>query len=143
MLSLYQPARVYAPRVMNHVLNNLMERFLEDDSRLDSTSYTVPKANTIENEKEYIVELLMPGIKKDQIHIQLEKDVLTISSEEKKEQEEKYHFREFSSSYKRSFTLPDDVKADGIIASYADGILKVILPKLEKAPEISRQIEIQ
>jgi HSP20 family protein len=85
----------------------------------------------------------MPGIKKENISINLEKEVLTIVAENKKEQEEKYSFREFGSNYKRSFTLPEDVNSDGINASYADGVLKVILPKVEKAPEISRQIEIQ
>lgn len=143
MLSIYQPARVFAPKVMNNVWSNLLERFFEDDSRLDTSEYWVPRANTKENEKEYVVELLMPGIKKENISINLEKEVLTIVAENKKEHEEKYSFREFGGNYKRSFTLPEDVNADSISASYADGILKVTLPKVEKAPEISRQIEIQ
>ena len=143
MLSIYQPARVFAPKVMNNVWSNLLDRFFEDDSRLDTSEYWVPRANSKENEKEYEVELLMPGIKKENIRINLEKDVLTIVAENKKEQEEKFSFREFGSNYKRSFTLPEDVNADVIRASYADGILKVTLPKVEKAPEISRQIEIQ
>lgn len=143
MLSIYQPARVYTPRVMSNVWNNLIERFFEDDSRLDKAEYSVPRANTKENEKEYMVELLMPGTKKENINIHLEKDVLTITSENKQENEDRYHFREFGSNYKRSFTLPEDVNSENISASYADGILKVTLPKLEKAPEISKVIEIQ
>lgn len=143
MLSFYQPARVYAPKVMNNVWSNLLERFFEDDSRLDASNYLVPRTNLKENEKEYVVELLMPGIKKENISINLEKESLTITAESKQEKEEKYSFREFGSNYKRSFTLPEDVNTDSISASYADGILRVTLPKVEKAPEISRQIEIQ
>ena len=67
MFSIYQPARVFAPKVMNNVWSNLLERFFEDDSRLDTSEYWVPRANTKENEKEYVVELLMPGIKKENI----------------------------------------------------------------------------
>ena len=143
MLSIYQPARVYTPRMMNNVWSNILERFLDDDSRLDTDQYAVPRANTKENEKEYIVELLMPGTKKENINVSLEKDVLTITSENKDEKEDQYQFREFSKNYKRSFTLPDDVNAESISASYSDGVLKVTLPKVEKAPEISKVIEIK
>lgn len=143
MLSIYQPARVFAPKAMNNVWSNLLDRFFEDDSRLDTSNYWVPRANSKETEKEYLVELLMPGMKKENISINLEKEVLTIVAENKQEQEDKYNFREFGGNYKRSFTLPEDVNAEGIQAAYADGVLKVTLPKVEKAPEISRQIEIQ
>jgi HSP20 family protein len=143
MLSIYHPAHVFAPKRVNNVWSNLMEHFFDNDSRLDTSEYWVPRANTVENEKDYVVELLMPGTKKENIKLQLEKDVLTVSSESKEEQADKFHFREFGKNYKRSFTLPEDVNADQITASYSEGILTIMLPKVEKAPEISRQIEIQ
>lgn len=141
MLSFYHPVRV--PSVSNRIWNDLLENFVNGDSRLDNNEYWMPRSNTSENEKEYAVELLMPGIKKENISINLEKDVLTVIAENKQENESKYHFREFGHNYKRSFTLPEDVLMDGITANYSDGVLKVTLPKQEKAPVISRQIEIQ
>lgn len=143
MLSIYKPS-LYSPRVVNNVLGNILESFFDNDSRMENNSdYWVPKANTLENEKEYVVELLMPGAKKENISINLEKEILTISSENKDEKESQYRFREFGTNYKRAFTLPEDVNTDAIVASYSEGILKVTLPKVEKAPEISRQIEIK
>lgn len=141
MLSIYKP--VYAPKVVSNVWSDLLDRFFDGDSRLDTDNYYVPRANTLENEKEYTVELLMPGSKKENIQLKLEKDILTIKAENRNEKEEKYQFREFGCNYHRSFTLPEDVNADKIAASYSDGVLKLTLPKVEKAPEVSRVIEIQ
>lgn len=143
MLSIYQPKRTFVPTVANRIWSDLIENFFEGDSRLDQADYWVPKSNTAENEKEYVVELLMPGTKKENIKINLEENVLTVTSQNQKEGEQQYHFREFGHNYKRSFTLPEDVNIDGISANYADGVLKVNLPKLEKAPKITRNIEIQ
>lgn len=143
MLNIYQPKRTFVPTVANRIWNDLFENFFESDSKLDQAEYWIPKSNTLENEKEYVVELLMPGSKKENIKIDLEENVLTITSENKNETEEKYHFREFGHSYKRSFTLPEDVNTEAISASYSEGILKVTLPKLEKAAKVTRQIEIQ
>lgn len=118
---------------------------------LGGTQYVqkaVPQVNIKENEQAFELELVAPGQKKEDFNIEIENDLLTISTEaktEKIEQEEgKFTRREFRiSSFKRAFTLPETVKADEINAAYKDGILTLTLPKKEEAlPKAKRMIEI-
>lgn len=108
----------------------------------------VAPVNIRETENAYTVELMAPGFKKENFNIELENDLLTISSEvknEKAEQEEgKYTRKEFSyTSFRRSFTLPETVNAEEINASYQDGILSVMLPKrVEALSKPKRLIDI-
>ena len=107
----------------------------------------VPAVNIIENEKDYELELAVPGSKKDDFNIEVDKDVLTVSLEVKSEETEKresYTRREFSlKSFERAFTLPDSIDGDKIDATYVDGILKFTLPKKEEAlPKPKRLIEL-
>ena len=108
----------------------------------------VPAVNIKENEKEYYLELFVPGRSKEDFTIEIDEAVLTISSEIKKENEEvndNYTRKEFSiSSFKRSFTLPDTIATDKIDANYEGGILKFNLPKKEEAlPKPKRMIELK
>src|SRR5690349_1412575 len=94
-----------------------------------SSSSQMPSANIRETNNEFIVELSAPGLKRDDFKVDLEDNVLTISSEikeEKKSEEKNYKRQEFSySSFTRSFVLPDNVSEDKINAKYNDGILEV------------------
>ncbi len=113
----------------------------------NSTSMTVPPVNIRETDNSYEVELSAPGKRKEDFNIEIDNDLLTISSEFKNEnstEEGKFTRREFSfSSFKRSFTLPETVKEDDISASYESGILRITLPKREEAlPKPKRQIDI-
>jgi HSP20 family protein len=106
-----------------------------------------PEVNIIENDNEFNLEIAIPGIAKDEINIGVENDVLSISSERKKENEEKtdnFLHREFGRrTFKRSFGLPDSVDQELIKASYKDGVLNVIIPKKEEAkPKPAREIKI-
>lgn len=111
---------------------------------------SMPAANIKETDKEYIVELAAPGMDKKDFNIELENDLLTISTEKKDEMEEKdengnYFRKEFSyQSFERSFRVPGDVvNVEKIQANYKDGVLNIKLPKLEeKAIKASRQIKI-
>lgn len=93
----------------------------------------IPAVNIKETETEYVVELAAPGLKKEDFKINLEKDILTISSEkenEEKTEEDGYKRREFSySSFKRSFTLPELASKEEIAANYENGILLISIPK--------------
>ncbi len=95
----------------------------------------LPSANIEETDAEFLVELCVPGLKRDDIKIDLEEGVMTIKSEkqeEKKEGNNQMKRREFSfSSFSRSFSLPENVDEDKINARYEDGILKVSIPKKE------------
>ena len=108
----------------------------------------VPAVNIKENEKDFELELFVPGRVKDDFSIEIDDSVLTISAEtkeENKEKKENFTRREFTiSSFKRAFTLPDTVATDKIEATYEVGILKFNLPKKEEAlPKSKRMIELK
>ena len=109
----------------------------------------VPAVNIKETDTVFRIELAAPGKKKEDFNVEVDHNVLTISSEERsetneKDNEGKYTRKEFSyNSFRRSFTLPETVNLDTINASYEDGVLHVTLPKKEEAlPKPKRLIEI-
>jgi HSP20 family protein len=114
-----------------------------------SKPLTTPAVNVVENHNEYKVNLAAPGMKKSDFEIDVEGNMLTISSEKeetKEEKDEQYTRKEFSySSFSRSFSLPEDVKQDKIEAIYEDGVLKISLPKKEdaRAKSISKHIAVK
>ena len=112
----------------------------------NSTS-SMPAVNIREDEKNYILDLAIPGIDKKDMKIELNEDLLIISSEAKKESEENkdgYKRKEFSySAFCRSFYVPENVNREKIDANYKDGILTVSLPKEEEEKnKITKKIEI-
>ena len=107
----------------------------------------IPAVNIKENEENFELELFVPGRNKDELIIEIDNSVLTVSSETKKEEEESnknFTRREFTlSSFKRAFTLPETVATDKIEATYINGVLKFNLPKKEEAlPKPKRKIEL-
>ncbi|MFA6277888.1 MAG: Hsp20/alpha crystallin family protein [Pedobacter sp.] len=106
----------------------------------------VPAVNISETADNFHVELAAPGLAKEDFKINLERKMLSISvqKEQSNEQEDKnYSRKEFSySSFTRSFTLPDSVDENGIIAKYTNGVLRLDIPKREEAKHITRQIAI-
>lgn len=104
-----------------------------------------PVHDVIENDNEYQIEMLLAGVKKEDINIDIEKDVLTIKAERKENKDTKYNRKEtFFGKYERSFILPDDVDKEKIDASLVDGVLHVIVPKLEDKSKLSKKtIEIK
>lgn len=102
---------------------------------------TVPAVNVVENDQNYAVSVAAPGLKKEDFHIDLSGNMLTISAEkeeEKEEKEGKYNRKEYNySSFSRSFTLPEEVNREQIDAKYADGVLKLVLPKKEEATKVN------
>jgi HSP20 family protein len=117
------------------------------DRGLTSRS-ALPAVNVSEDEKGYEIEVAAPGFKKDDIKINVEDDVLTISAEVKQESKDngngrQYSRREYSySSFSRSFTLPDDAKDDAISAHYENGILQLTIPKSKQQVKATKQIQI-
>jgi HSP20 family protein len=108
---------------------------------------SMPAVNIREDDKNYVLDLAIPGIDKKDLKIDINEDVLTISSETKNESEESsdgYKRKEFSySTFCRSFYVPENVTREKIEANYKDGILSVALPKMEEEKsKINRKIEI-
>lgn len=101
----------------------------------------VPAVNITENKNEFLVSLAAPGLKKDDFTIDIDGNMLTISSEKeqnKEEKDKKFTRKEYSySSFSRTFTLPEDVNREKIEAKYEDGVLKLMLPRKEEAKKLS------
>jgi len=131
--------------------DNFFSKDLMDwgSSNFSSTDTTLPVVNVKENEEAFEIDMAAPGMSKGDFKINLENNLLTISSEKREErkEEEKGQFtrREFSyQSFQRSFTVPETlVDADKIEAKYCDGILCITLPKKEEVkPKPAREIMI-
>ncbi len=141
-MSLVKRSNVFFPSLMND--------FMGPDwfGGTEKWNTAVPAVNIKDNEANFELELAVPGVKKDDFTVEVDNDVLTISSEMKSENEESkdnYTRKEFSySSFKRAFTLPDTVDGSKIDAKYEDGILKLTLPKKQEAlPKPKRLISIE
>ena len=90
-----------------------------------------PLHNTIENDKEYIVELQLAGIKKEDINIDTEKDKLIIRAERKENKDFKYNRKQIlHGSYEKIFILPDFIDKENINASFIDGMVIISIPKI-------------
>jgi HSP20 family protein len=112
------------------------------DSTLQNRNFsaTLPAVNVQETNDNYMIEIAAPGMKRDEFRVELDNDVLTISSqrEDVQEQQDKnanFTRREFNyHSFQRSFALPENkVMGEKISARYADGILHITVPKREEA----------
>jgi HSP20 family protein len=126
-----------------------MPNLFDDDffSSLPSRTSSMPAVNIREDEKNYLLELAVPGMEKKDLKIDINEDVLTISAESKNEAEEQkdgYKRKEFSySSFCRSFYIPENADKEKIAANYKEGVLYVELPKQEEEKaKISRQVQI-
>jgi HSP20 family protein len=106
----------------------------------------VPLVDIVEDEKEYLIKAELPEVKKEDVKVTVEDDVLTITGERKYEKEEKgkkYHRVERAyGSFERSFTLPEDADGSKVSAEFKDGILKVRLPKSEKAKPKAVEVKV-
>jgi len=125
----------------------LFDDFLNRDSfnwglsNFSSSNTTLPAVNIRETNENYQVEVAAPGMQKKDFKVELDGNLLTISSEKSDQKEEvdteKYTRKEFSyQAFQRSFTLPKEVvDADKIQAKYEDGLLHLLIPKKEEAKQ--------
>jgi HSP20 family protein len=126
-----------------------MPNIFDDDffPVLSNRASSMPAVNIREDEKNYVLELAIPGIDKKDLKIDMNEDLLTISSETKNESEESkdgYKRKEFNySAFSRSFYIPENANKEKIEANYKDGVLLVSLPKeTEEKSKLTRKIEI-
>lgn len=132
------------------LIDHLLENDLMDWSarNFSETDTTLPAVNVKELKDGYEIEMSAPGLKKEDFNIELNNNVLVISSEKKEEDETKdedgrYTRREFSyQSFCRSFNLPDTVDTEKIDAKYENGILTLTIPNVEEVEESPKRIEI-
>lgn len=118
--------------------SNLIDRFFNDSmARSGGSSYSfVPKVDIIENEKAYELSVAVPGLSKEDFKIDLNDNFLTVSGERKfskEKNENNLHVVETQyGNFSRSFSLPENVDANKITATYTNGILEITVPKDEK-----------
>ena len=121
-------------------LNELFEGLLLRPIRLETNGgqQLSMKVDVKQDDKAYTVSADMPGVKKDDIHVQVDGNLVTIDAEVKKEKEEKKDERvvrseRYYGKLSRSFTLDTEVDETAVDAQYADGVLKLTLPKKAKS----------
>ncbi|MBF1553418.1 MAG: Hsp20/alpha crystallin family protein [Prevotella salivae] len=137
-------------RTNNDWLNNAFNDFFSDNA-LSRMNATAPAVNVKVNENGYVMEVAVPGIKKEFCRVNIDdKGNLEIAIENKlehKEEEKKEHYlrREFSySNYQQSYVLPDDVDREKVSAKVLDGVLEIALPRVRKEEQkVQRNIEIK
>ncbi len=115
------------------------------------TNTTIPAVNIVESPDQFTVEMAAPGMEKQDFHIELDNEVLKISSQKQHASQEmkegdRYTRREFSyQSFQRSFHLPKSiVDLNKVQAKYENGILRILIPKREEAKALApRTIDIK
>ena len=137
---------------------NWLNNFFDDDFFNDSlvpsfqVSTTAPAVNVKESSKDYTMEIAVPGLKKEYVRVEVNKDgELGVAiennmehKEEKGKDDKKEHYlrREFSySNYQQTYVLPDDVNRDGITAKVDNGILEITLPKVITDKDAEKEIK--
>ncbi|AUP80856.1 Hsp20/alpha crystallin family protein [Flavivirga eckloniae] len=135
------------PGLLDRLFNSDFDSF--NRSNFSNTNTTLPSVNIKEDVDSFFVEVAAPGFEKSDFNIEVNNDLLTISSEKKTtntpKDNERVSRQEFSyQSFKRSFTLPELVDDEKISAKYENGILSVSIPKKEEAkPKPVKLIEIK
>ncbi|MBP8994237.1 MAG: Hsp20/alpha crystallin family protein [Bacteroidales bacterium] len=127
-------------------LPSIFDAFFNEASGLESsTIFTKPEFNVYENEKNFVIEAAVPGMDKKDFNIVVKDNVLEISSEREAKEEkkdEKYFYKGFCyGSFKKSYSLPENIDKDKINAGYENGILKITIPKDEQA-KVLKQIKV-
>jgi len=128
--------------LINQIINSVEKNTESSGTLVDF----IPKVNTREGENAYHIEVELPGIKKEDVDVKVDGNVLTISGERKLRDEVKeedyYKVESRYGSFSRSFTLPEKVDVEHIHAEADNGIVEIIIPKLT-IDTSSKKIEIK
>ena len=132
---------------LDWIANRMNRMFGDTDiGNLTYGSSWVPSVNVEEKDEEIVLTAELPGLEDEDIHLELENNVLTISGEKREQREEgeagsRYHLVERTfGSFRRSFTLPRTVDSESITADFESGLLEVRMPKAAEAK--SRRISV-
>lgn len=137
--------------VVDNLFQNSLRRFFDDNFWETDAPLATGKVpvNVRETEHHYEMDVIAPGCRKEDFNVNIQDNLLTISfnhKEDRQEQDQKAGWvrnEYLQRSFNRTFTLDDTVDVNKINAAYTDGILRLTLPKDEKAKKLSRDIEIK
>ena len=135
-----------APRAISGLFEDIFNTNLGKVFHDDHREYVSAPVNVKETDTAFELQIIAPGLKKEDFKVAIDKNILNISFEQKEEAKEEtgkwvrkeYHFR----SFKRSFTLNEKVNQAGITAGYTDGVLTITLPKKETTEATTQEITI-
>ena len=132
---------------MNRMIEDTFDRFGLTNEETEKGEITWrPAVELNEQNGNYQVKAELPGVKKENIDVEVGEDVITIKAETKKEEEEKkeniYRNEIRYGKFKRTLELPSNVDNSKVSAEFKDGILTVTLPKTEEEKEKTRKVEI-
>ena len=131
---------------MANLLNNFVER--EFSTGYEHNCGCAPATNILEKDNEYEIQLVVPGMKRDDFQMEVEENVLSVSYEKKEDEasndESKFLRKEFSlEGFNRRFALPKHTDAENIKARYENGMLYIAIPREDpKKDKLSKRIEI-
>ena len=141
------------PRIMLKTIDSMLQEFDSffdefDKQQLpatyESAGYLTPACDVEENDKGYLLNFDLPGFKKDDLHIEISGNTLTISGLRSREEDlnkAKLHRKErHYGEFKRTFSLPDNIRSENMEANYENGVLSLLVPK--KEVEKPKTIEI-
>ncbi|MGC8611655.1 MAG: Hsp20/alpha crystallin family protein [Athalassotoga sp.] len=132
-------------------MQKVIDRFFEEFPRIWPTTLSaetfVPAVDISETDKSYEFEVELPGMKREDVNIEIDDGILTIRGEKKEERkEEKKGYKKIERSYgkfERSFSLPSDIDEKNISAKFENGVLNISIPKSPEAKSAKRKIEIK
>ena len=128
-------------------MNRLFDFGLRRPLKVNGSSLWAPAVDIVDEKDQIKVKADLPGLKKENIEVNVENDVLTIKGEKKEEKEtkEKDYIRSerYYGSFHRAFTLPASVDASKVNASYKEGVLEIALPKKEGAKPKQAKVDIK
>jgi HSP20 family protein len=121
--------------VFTSLFDDFFTRDLFNWPGINNYATVMPKTNILENDNEIIVQMAVPGMKKEDFKVEVENGSLSISADEVEHFENgNYITKEYSyNAFRRSFSLPEMLNPDKITAKYEDGILNLVIPKKEEA----------
>jgi len=149
LVTRYNPVRQMSDfRRSFDLLNTMLKSFEAEKPASEEEFDFVPAVNTRETENAYHLEVDLPGVKKEDIKVDIEEDKLVISGEKKLKNELKedhyYKVESYYGTFKRSFAIPTEADVENIHAESKDGVLEVVIPKLEQAKlEKTKRVEVK
>jgi len=123
---------------ISDLFSTVFDEIIESSNKINKR----PSYDIIENDNEYIIEVSLAGMKKENINIEVDKDNLIIKAKREENKELNYNRKEtYFGDFEKTFKLPDSIDNKNIISSFIDGILKITIPKIIN-PNTKKKIEI-